>query len=315
MDDSYLEWIYIYLKGFVMGSADAVPGVSGGTIALITGIYERLISAITSINTETILTVLQGIKPSKFQEALDTFHEIDGFFLLVLGSGILTAVVVVLNIIHYLLSNYSVPTFGFFWGVIAVSSIVLSRQIDLSVSGTKVAALTGFVIAFIVSGFASNSLGHSMLALFIAGAFSVSAMILPGISGSLILLILGQYEYMSGALSRFTDAILATLVSGDTVSLIDASRPVVVFIIGGFFGLFSIAHFIRWALKNHRQVTFAFLVSLVFGALRAPILEVEKVLAQNEATWIQVFPEFGLMAIVGGILMFVMDYKAGVVEL
>jgi len=315
MDDSYLEWFYIYLKGFVMGSADAVPGISGGTIALITGIYRRLISAITSVNPEIILTFVQGVRPSKFQEALDAFHEIDGFFLLVLSSGILTAVVVVLNIIHYLLSNYSIPTFGFFWGVIAVSSIVLSRQIDLAVSRTKTAALAGFLIAFIVSGFASSSLGHSMLVLFMSGAFAVSAMILPGISGSLILIILGQYEYMSGALSRFTDAVLDKLVFGDAVPLIDSSRPVAVFILGGFFGLFTIAHFIRWALENHRQVTFAFLVSLVFGALRAPILEVEKILAENGATWIQVMPEFGLMAILGGLLVFLIDYRAGIVEL
>lgn len=314
MDDRYLKWFYIYLKGFVMGSADAVPGISGGTIALITGIYSRLISSITSINSGTILTFIHGIKPSEFQDALDTFYEIDGFFLLVLGSGVLSAVVVVLNIVHYLLSTYPTPTFGFFWGVIAVSAIVLSRQIDLSVSGTKLAALTGFLIAFAVSGFASSSLGHSMPILFLSGALAVSAMILPGISGSLILIILGQYEYMSGALSRFTESLL-NLIRGDKVALIDISRPVAVFIIGGFVGLFTIAHFIRWALENYRQVTFAFLVSLVFGALRAPVLEVEKVLAENGTTWMNVIPEFGLMAILGGMLVFLIDYKAGVIEL
>jgi putative membrane protein len=140
-------------------------------------------------------------------------------------------------------------------------------------------------------------------------------MILPGISGSLILVILGQYEYMSGALSRFTDALFATISSGDTISLIDSFRPVAVFILGGFVGIFTVAHFIRWALENYRKITFAFLVSLVFGALRAPILEVEKVLAENSSTWIQVVPEFGLMALAGGLLVFLIDYKAGIVEL
>jgi len=276
MDDSYLEWFYIYLKGFVMGAADAVPGISGGTIALITGIYERLISAITAVNFETILGVVRGIRPPKFQKAVDAFSKIDGFFLLVLGSGVLTAVVMVLNIIHHLLSNYPISTFGFFWGLIAVSGLVLSRKIDLTISGTKPAALIGFLIAFVVSGFAGSSLAHSLPVVFIAGVFSVSAMILPGISGSLILVILGQYEYMSGALSRFTDALFATISSGDTISLIDSFRPVAVFILGGFVGIFTVAHFIRWALENYRKITFAFLVSLVFGALRAPILEVEK---------------------------------------
>jgi putative membrane protein len=313
--ENYLEWFYIYLKGFMMGSADAVPGISGGSIALITGIYGRLISSITSINHQTIAATLNGIKNSDFQEVLDVFHKVDGFFLLVLGSGILTAVVAVLNLVHYLLAHFPIYTFGFFWGLIAVSAIILYRQIDLSFPETKIAAVQGFLIAFLVSGFASSTLGNSMPVIFLSGALAVSAMVLPGISGSLILIILGQYDYMSAALSSFTDALISTLSSRSIVSLADNSQPVIVFVLGGFFGLFTIAHSIRWALENYREVSLAFLVSLVFGALRAPILEVEKELAQIGSTWTQVLPEFALMAVFGGIVVFLIDYKVGMVEI
>ena len=96
-----------------MGSADAVPGVSGGTVALITGIYSRLISAITSISVRKILTIVQGVRPSGFQKAMGAFRDLDGFFLVVLASGLLSAIVLVLNLVHYLLSSFPVPTFGF----------------------------------------------------------------------------------------------------------------------------------------------------------------------------------------------------------
>lgn len=312
--DNYLKWVYIYLKGFAMGSADAVPGVSGGTIALITGIYGRLISAITSINIRKMLVIVQGIKPSEFKKALDNFRELDGFFLLILGAGLLSAIVLVLNVVHYLLSSYTVPTFGFFWGLIAVSSVVLYRQVDLTANGAKTAFFLGFVIAFLVSGVASNSLGHSLPIVFLAGALSLSAMILPGISGSLILILLGQYEFMSGSLSRFTDAAVSTLTTGDTTSLVIKAQPIVTFLIGGVFGLFTISHLVNWALENHREITFAFLVSLVLGALRAPILEVEKEMVETGSSWIQVMPEFFLMALVGGVIVLIIDSKAGMIK-
>lgn len=315
MDNSYREWILIYLKGFLMGSADAIPGISGGTIALITGIYSRMISAVTSVKIQNTLTIIQGFRPSKLRESIQAFHRIDGFFLICLGSGVLTALILVLNIIHFLLTNYAIMTFGFFWGVIAVSAIVLSKQVNYRSSKSMIAALTGFVLSFTISGVASTSLGHGNLILFISGALAVSAMILPGISGSLLLIILGQYEYMSGILSAFTEAVVSAVTSGQLEQLINNLWDIGVFVSGGIFGLFTIAHFIRWALENYRQITFAFLISLVLGALRAPILEVEKVLLEDQLTWLNVLPEFGSMAILGGLLIFVIDYKAGVIEL
>lgn len=298
-----------------MGSADAIPGISGGTIALITGIYSRMISAVTSVKIQNTLTIIQGFRPSKLRESIQAFHRIDGFFLICLGSGVLTALILVLNIIHFLLTNYAIMTFGFFWGVIAVSAIVLSKQVNYRSSKSMIAALTGFVLSFTISGVASTSLGHGNLILFISGALAVSAMILPGISGSLLLIILGQYEYMSGILSAFTEAVVSAVTSGQLEQLINNLWDIGVFVSGGIFGLFTIAHFIRWALENYRQITFAFLISLVLGALRAPILEVEKVLLEDQLTWLNVLPEFGSMAILGGLLIFVIDYKAGVIEL
>ncbi len=310
----YEKWLIVYLKGFAMGCADAVPGVSGGTIALIVGIYERLITAITSIDIEKIVAVMKCVTPSMFPEAKEAFLDMDGPFLLVLGLGIITAVVSILRIIYYLLSNHPVPTYGFFFGLIAVSAVILYREVDLSTSGRKAAALAGFLTAFITSGYATAALGHELPVIFLAGMVAVSAMVLPGISGSLILIILGQYEYMSGALSEFTDAIVSGLVSGNTVPVIETGPPVVVFITGAVVGLFTVAHIVRRALDTYRYATIAFLVSLVAGALRAPVEEVNRTLVEQGATWASVLPEFTIAALAGGLMIYLIDRKAGVIE-
>jgi putative membrane protein len=189
----------IYLRGLGMGAADAVPGVSGGTIALITGIYERLIGAITAVDPGRIRTVLGGLRAEGRPEALAALREIDTPFLLALGAGIATAIVTVLRVIAVLLETNPVETYGFFFGLIGASALVLYSHVSLATRGRQVAAAGGFLLAFLLSGYAAGALGSSLPVIFVAGGLAVSAMILPGVSGSLLLLMLGQYEYMSNA--------------------------------------------------------------------------------------------------------------------
>ncbi|OYR80747.1 DUF368 domain-containing protein, partial [Halorubrum sp. E3] len=135
------EWATLYLKGVAMGSADAVPGVSGGTIALIVGIYERLIAAVTAIDPARVRRVLAGVRPGSRADARAAFREVDGAFLLVLGAGIGTAVVTVLSGVNHLLSTRPVATYGFFFGLIAASAAVLLGDVDLSTLRRKTAAV------------------------------------------------------------------------------------------------------------------------------------------------------------------------------
>jgi len=308
------EWATLYLKGVAMGSADAVPGVSGGTIALIVGIYERLIAAVTAIDPTRVRRVLAGVRPVNIPDARAAFHEIDGAFLLVLGAGIGTAVVAVLSGVNYLLSTRPVATYGFFFGLIAASAGVLLGGVALDTPRRKAAAVAGFLLAFLASGYASTALGSSLPVVFVAGAVAVSAMVLPGISGSLLLVVLGQYEYMSGTVSRAVDGLVALVTGDGSDALLATLPPVAAFLVGGVVGLFTVAHAIRYALARARAATLAFLVSLVVGALRAPLVEVSLRLAESGETWRAAAPRFALAALVGAAFVLVLDRYSAAIE-
>ncbi|ELZ40273.1 hypothetical protein C463_15170 [Halorubrum californiense DSM 19288] len=308
------EWATIYLKGIAMGSADAVPGVSGGTIALIVGIYERLIAAVTAVDPDRMRRVLAGVRPGRRVDARAAFREVDGAFLLVLGAGIGTAVVTVLSGVNYLLSTRAVATYGFFFGLIAASAAVLLGDVDLSTPRRKAAAAGGFALAFLASGVAGTALGSSLPVVFVAGAVAVSAMVLPGISGSLLLVVLGQYEYMSGVVSRFVDAAADLALGGGTNALVETLPPVATFLLGGVVGLFTIAHTVRYALSRARAATLAFLVSLIVGALRAPLVEVSVRLAESGESWLAAAPRFAVAALLGAGLVAVLNRYSAAVE-
>jgi len=308
------EWIGLYLKGVAMGSADAVPGVSGGTIALVVGIYERLIAAVTSVDPDRIRRLLVGVRPRNVPDARAAFHEIDGAFLFVLGAGIATAIITVLSVVNHLITTQPVATYGFFFGLIAASAAVLFDGVALDTPQRKGAAGTGFALAFLASGYASTALGNSLPVVFVAGAVAVSAMVLPGISGSLLLVVLGQYEYMSGAVSRALDGIVALARGEGAAALTEIVPTIVSFLVGGLVGLFTIAHAIRYALARARAATLAFLVSLIVGALRAPLVEVSIRLAENGETWRAAAPRFALAAIVGATLVLVLDRYSATIE-
>ena len=305
----------VYLRGLAMGAADAVPGVSGGTIALITGIYERLIAAVTAIEPGRLRDLLGGISAEHRSDAVDAFRAMDAGFLLALGAGIATAVITVLRIVNVLLETNPVETYGFFFGLIGASAVVLYSEVSLATRGRQLAALAGFAVAFLLSGYAAGALGSSVPVIFLAGSVAVSAMILPGVSGSLLLLMLGQYDYMSTALSEFTDAVFALLNGAGLDPLIETATPVVTFMTGAVVGLFTVAHTVRWALKHYREATLAFLVSLIVGALRAPVEQSTIALADTGSTWTtETIGLFVVFAVVGAVAVGVVDWLAGGIE-
>ena len=307
-------WVGVYLKGLAMGTADAVPGVSGGTIALIVGIYERLIAAITAIDPDTVTSVLAGVHPAARNDAKRAVRAIDGAFLAVLGAGILTAVVLVLSLVDALLAVVPIATYGFFFGLIAASALALLGAVDLSTSRRKAAAAAGFLVAFGASGYAATAFGHALPVVFLAGAVAVSAMVLPGLSGSLLLVVLGQYAFMASTLRGFLDALAAVATGGGLAPLFEPLPTILAFCAGGLVGLFTIAHAVRRALAAARAATFAFLVSLIVGALRAPLLEVSMRLASSGESWASALPRFGLAAVVAAVGVLAVDRYAGVLE-
>ena len=305
----------IYLRGLAMGAADAVPGVSGGTIALITGIYERLIAAVTAIEPGRLRDLMGGVRTERRPEATNALRTMDAGFLLALGAGIATAVITVLRIVNVLLETNPVETYGFFFGLIGASAVVLYSEVSLATRGRQAAALAGFLVAFVLSGYAAGALGSSLPVIFLAGSIAVSAMILPGVSGSLLLLMLGQYDYMSAALSQFTDAVFAFVNGAGFDPLIETATPVVTFMTGAVVGLFTVAHSVRWALEHYREATLAFLVSLIVGALRAPVEQSTIALAEAGSVWTtETIGLFVLFAVVGAAAVVLVDRLAGGIE-
>ncbi|ELZ29435.1 hypothetical protein C474_13214 [Halogeometricum pallidum JCM 14848] len=310
------SWLVVFFKGVCMGAADAVPGVSGGTIALVTGIYERLIAAVTAVSPGRIVDVLGGVAPDGRTDAVQALREMDVRFLLALGAGIATAVVSITRVVHVGITDFPVPTFGFFFGLIAASAWVLFSEVEMDTPGRIGAAVAGFVFAFVLSGQAAASLGTSAPVTFVAGAIAISAMILPGISGSLLLILLGQYEYMTGTLKAFVDGLLGLALGGPVGPVAESGVVVVAFMLGAVVGLFTVAHAVRWALEHHREPTLAFLVALIVGALRAPVVSTTNQLAELGRTWTtEGYAVFAVAAVLGAVLVLLVDRYAGLAEI
>lgn len=265
------EWLSIYLKGVCMGAADIVPGVSGGTIALIAGIYDRLIAAIAALDPR-ILASLPGLASTEGRIRFrDELIEMDVPFLLVLGAGVGTAVVLMAQIIEAAFEAYPAVLNGFFFGLIAASAVVIYRVTDVDTPGRMGALLGGAVLAFVVTGIAESDGQASLVLLFVAGSIAISAMVLPGISGSAFLYIFGLYQYLLGTLGDFIDALVGLLGGGSINAVLGPGVPVVVFLLGALLGLLTMARIVKHALERNRMATLAFLVGLMVGALRMPV--------------------------------------------
>jgi len=268
-------WVAVYLKGACMGAADTVPGVSGGTIAVIVGVYERLIAALTSFDPRA-LRHLTALHTADGRAALaEDLLRMDVPFLLVLGTGVLSAAAVLATVMHVLVRAYAAPTYAFFFGLIAASAVVLYRYVDAASPARAAVGAAGFVLAFVVTGVSATTpmQDPSLAVLFLAGAIAITAMVLPGISGSFLLLTFGLYEFMSGLPSTVITGLVSAL-GGNWTTVSDALAALAAFGAGAVLGVFTIAYAVRAALDRYREATLVFLVSLMVGALRLPVARV-----------------------------------------
>jgi putative membrane protein len=200
-----------------MGIAEIIPGVSGGTIAFITGIYEELIDSIKSVDGNAI-KLLFSFKFSLF------WKQINGTFLLTLLLGMLTSILALSRIIVFLIDQHPFKIWGFFFGLIIASAIVIFYQIETVNSKVVVSTIIGLLISAYIALEAPSSTPNSNLFIFISGAIAISAMILPGISGSFILVFLSKYEFILKSLNNFDVTVISIFIGGCIVGLVTFSR-------------------------------------------------------------------------------------------
>lgn len=302
----------VYLRGLAMGAADAVPGVSGGTIALITGIYDRLVAAIAAIDADLVRGFLVGLVRDRTRAA-DALRAADVTFLVALGAGVATALATVVPVLDAGVERAPAGTFGFFFGLIAASVVVLRGALAVGTTRGRVATGTGVVLAFVASGAAAELLGASVFATAVAGALTLSATLLPGISGSLLLVVIGQYDrIVLEAIPAFATAVPTALARGSVAPLVGPGTTVVVFLAGGVVGIFTVANAVRRALTRDRTTTLTFLVGLVIGALRAPVAETTRQLTEAGRAWTpETMAAFLTAAVVGAAVVVGLDRAAG----
>lgn len=232
----------IYLKGMAMGAADIVPGVSGGTVAFISGIYERLIGALSRFDISLLRVLRQGGLKGAWQH-------VDGAFLLILFAGILTSVFSAARILSYLLEHHAPVLWGFFFGLILASVYHVLRIIRQHTAATWLVFLLGAVIAYAITELSPAQVAMTLPNVFLAGAIAICAMILPGISGSFMLLLMGLYGPILGAVKGLELAVLAVFAAGCAT------------------GLLSFTHVLKWLLSRYHDLTLALLTGFMVGSL------------------------------------------------
>lgn len=250
------DFVFLYLKGMAMGAADVVPGVSGGTIAFITGIYEELLDTIKGFNLSVFKTLKNdGIKA--------TWQQTNATFLAVLLAGIFTSVISLAKGITYLLEAYPVLLWAFFFGLIVASTIIIGKFIKKWSLNTLVSLVAGAAIAYYVTIAAPSQIPEGLIYIFLAGMIAICAMILPGISGSFILLLLGAYATVLGSISGLVDALKAT----DSEMIIHFGTKIVVFASGCVVGIIAFSNFLSWMFKKAYSMTMALLTGFMIGSL------------------------------------------------
>ncbi|MEO9964549.1 MAG: DUF368 domain-containing protein [Reichenbachiella sp.] len=239
---SFKDYFLLFLKGIGMGSADVVPGVSGGTIAFITGIYEELLNSINSFDAEAF-RLLFSFKLREF------WVKINGGFLLPLVAGILLSAMTLAKIITFFLEEHPIQLWSFFFGLIIISSISVAKEISQWNAYSVLSGLAGIIIAYVITMVTPSTTPNELWFVFISGAIAICAMILPGISGSFILLILGKYAYIMSALKNLDTVVIAVFASGCVI------------------GLFTFSRLISWFLQKFHNYAIALLAGFMLGSL------------------------------------------------
>ena len=240
----------IAVKGACMGAADVIPGVSGGTIAFITGIYDQLIGSINSINGEAIKLFFSG----RFKEF---WKHINGSFLVSLFCGILFSVLTLAGLMQYLLEHHPIQTWAFFFGLIVASSIFILKGIEGWNMKYAIFVIFGIILGVVVCTLSPTQTPDALWFIFLSGAIAICAMILPGISGSFILLILGKYKFIMGAITGLTSGAAV----GESMVILS------VFAVGAVCGLLSFSKFLHWLLGRYHKQTLLVLAGFIIGSL------------------------------------------------
>ncbi|MCK0160220.1 DUF368 domain-containing protein [Allomuricauda sp. F6463D] len=237
-----VDYIFVTLKGMAMGAADVVPGVSGGTIAFISGIYEELITSINNIDFSLISILRQdGIKA--------VWKKVNGNFLLALFLGIFISVLSLAKFLSWLLENEPILLWSFFFGLVVASIFLVGKEISKWTIGTIVVLIFGAALAFFITELPASENVDSLPYLFLSGALAICAMILPGISGAFILVLLGSYKTILDAVHERDIKIILTVG------------------VGAIFGLLSFARLLKWMFNNYKNITLALLTGFILGSL------------------------------------------------
>lgn len=239
---SLKTYVLTFIKGLGMGAADVVPGVSGGTIAFITGIYERLLDAIKSVDFKAVKLLFTFKWKALWEKC-------DAGFLLSLLLGILVSIFTLAKGVQYLLANEPIGIWSFFFGLVLASTIVVLRKVKKVNWQGVVGLLFGAVVAYFITIVTPAQTTDSLWFIFLSGAIAICAMILPGISGSFILVLLGKYEYILNAVTEMNILVLA------------------VFAVGALLGLLSFARFLSWLFKKFHDLTIFVLAGFMLGSL------------------------------------------------
>ncbi len=271
-----------FVNGFLIGIANIIPGMSGGTIALVLGIYERLISALHRIGLTTLISLfrLLTFKKNAYSDFKSELRRIDFGFLFTLGIGVIAAVLVLTELLEYLYQKHHEATYGFFFGLV-LTSILIPLRLLKGFSWREILILI-VAIALIVcieefkksaAAKTTDTVEHISVSLwtlvfYIAcGAVVISAMILPGVSGSFLLVAFGAYFSLLSTINDLKEDFLTLLKGNVSTYFIDNITILAVFTFGCFIGIIAFTRLINYLLRRYRNLTLAFLVGLMVGSL------------------------------------------------
>lgn len=246
----FFSYLMVALKGACMGAADVIPGVSGGTIAFITGIYEKLIGSIKSFDGVALKMLFKG-------EFKDLWNRVNGGFLLSLFAGIIISILSLAKVMQHLLNHYPIETWAFFFGLIVASALFILRGVGNWKFKDVVLLLIGVAAGVIICTLRPTSTPEDIWFIVICGSIAICAMILPGISGSFILLILGKYKYLMEVISKVVDGV-------------DLGKNILILVafgVGAIVGIIAFSKFLHWLLSRYNRQTLITLAGFILGSL------------------------------------------------
>ncbi len=256
MKRTFIDYFLIALKGICMGAADVVPGVSGGTIAFISGIYEELLETIDGFK----LSFFRVLKQEGLKSA---WQSVNANFLAALFVGIFISILTFAKLISWLLETRPILLWSFFFGLIVASVFFVGKQISKWSPGVLLALLAGTIISFYITIAQPMAETDSYLFLFIAGFVAIIAMILPGISGAFILVLMGAYQGVLNTVNNFREGV----AQGDWALFSTSFGKLAMLMLGAIIGLKTFSGALTWMFKHHKNLTLSLLTGFMIGSL------------------------------------------------